>query len=81
MSGAGRVPIKLRSGWGEDPDAEQKVVLYEVNEKATAIEDEIDKILQLAENSKGEKRLELLIDGSVFAKMLTSNGETLKRLN
>ena len=46
-----------------------------------AIESEIDKILRLAQDCKDKQRLELLIDGGVFARMLTSDAETIKRLN
>jgi len=50
----------------------QEVILYEVNESAAKIETEIAKILELSKN-KGNKKLELLIDGGVFAKMLMAN--------
>ena len=52
------------------------LILYEVDDKVQDIEAEIKKILAL-KNSK----IELLIDGGVFARMLTSDQATLKELN
>jgi magnesium-transporting ATPase (P-type) len=56
------------------------VILYEVNESASKIETEIAKILELSRN-KGDQKLELLIDGGVFAKMLMAKKDTLKEMN
>lgn len=51
-----------------------QVVLHEVNDTVTDIEDEIKKILALSDFSKSDNRkVELLIDGGVFARMLTAN--------
>lgn len=57
-----------------------EVIFYEVNEFTKDIDAEITKILDLS-MSKGNKKLELLIDGGVFARMLMSKTETLKVLN
>lgn len=57
-----------------------EVILYEVNEFSNDVEAEIAKILDLS-MSKGSKKLELLIDGGVFAKMLMAKTDTLKMLN
>ena len=46
-----------------------EVIFYEVNEFTKDIDAEITKILDLS-MSKGNKKLELLIDGGVFARML-----------
>ena len=57
-------------------------MLYEVSEKADKVEEKIDEILKLAKDVQASsKRLELLIDGGVFARMLSSDKETLARLN
>lgn len=59
---------------GKDTEAGPQVVLHEVNDTVTDIEDEIKKILALSDFSKSDNRkVELLIDGGVFARMLTAN--------
>ena len=57
------------------------VKLYEVNEKVQDVHAEIMKILELSAQQSENSKLELLIDGGVFAKMLTAQKETLKQLN
>ena len=57
------------------------MILYEVTESVKDIEVEIKKILELAEKIKDNKKLELLIDGGAFAKMLLAKLEVLQQLN
>ena len=55
------------------------VHVHEVSEKATDLEAEIKAILQAARQASS--RIELLIDGSVFSKMLTLDKNTQVKLN
>ena len=54
------------------------MILYEVTENVKDIEVEIKKILELAEKIGDNKKLELLIDGGAFAKMLLAKLEVLQ---
>ena len=47
----------------------------------TDIEQEIRNILSLSSYDSSKKNIELLIDGGVFAQMLTADVNTLKELN
>ena len=60
--------------------SQPKVILHEVSDQVTDVEKEIQKILDLA-NEAGSSEIELLIDGCVFAKMLTSSKSILVTLN
>ena len=62
---------------------EDELLLYEVDDKVTDVQSVINKILSLSSSSggSGKKKIELLIDGGVFAMMLTSDKATLKELN
>ncbi len=49
-----------------------EVILYEVNDNVTDIDKEIQQILKLSSKASKSK-IELLVDGNVFAKMLTAS--------
>ena len=53
-------------------------MLHEINDKVTDVELEIKKILSL---SDGKRKVEILIDGGVFSRMLNTDKNTLKMLN
>lgn len=58
------------------------MVLYEVSEDVKDISSEIKKILKLtSKNSDDRVKLELLIDGGVFARMLREKSDVLVELN
>ena len=59
----------------------QEVVLYEVSEGVKDVSAEIKKIHQLSSKKRAYSKLELLVDGGVFAKMLQAKPEELVRLN
>lgn len=70
-------------GFSESPHKPQ-VILHEVSESVTDIESEIKSILQLCSGSQDSDenvKLELLIDGGVFAKMLLEKADVLDQLN
>ena len=58
----------------------EATTLHEVSESMTDLEQEIRTILTLAKQ-KGDRKLELLIDGGIFAHMLTAKPDTLIKLN
>lgn len=62
------------------PRTNDKVILHEVDADSPNIESEIKMILALAAQ-KGDKKLELLVDGCAFAKMLNTDRETLSQMN
>lgn len=55
-------------------------ILYEINDRVKDIKAEIDKILGFR-TKEPDRKVELLIDGGVFAKMLTAEKQTLVELN
>lgn len=59
----------------------QAVVLYEVSENVKDVQAEIKKIHQLSSKKRDYSKLELLVDGGVFAKMLQAKPEDLVKLN
>ena len=62
--------------------AKEEVILYEVDEDTEKNpQDEIKKIMQLAQSRKKGTKLELLIDGCAFARMLDCSKEVLIDLN
>lgn len=62
------------------PITNDSVILHEVGAEVTDIESQIKMILSLAAQ-KGDKKLELLVDGCVFAKMMNADKETLLQMN
>ena len=60
-------------------------MLYEVDDKVRDVQSVIKEILKLsgegAAESGGKRKIELLIDGGIFALMLTSDKAILKELN
>lgn len=54
----------------------EKFRMYEIGEQTTDVEGEIKKILAISATMEGSSiKLELLIDGTVFAQMLRLNKE------
>ena len=63
-------------------EAKEEVILYEVDEDTQKNpQEEIKKIMQLAQSRKQGTKMELLIDGCAFARMLDCSKETLIDLN
>lgn len=77
LSDKGRVQTETKIRPGKEKDA--KIKLFEVGEGCKDVEEEIKRILEVS--AKSTSKIELLIDGGVFSKMLALSDDIKVELN